>query len=122
LFQIFKNVATWSNPAVTEHSFFQEIYPSHKLTTLNREFKWETGRLVLVLNKLGRVSTKKFIREFYPRYNEVSLNQKLSLEICFSKLVQRARKKMNKYGINIIFNNEEKKWELEISNSQNFLT
>jgi hypothetical protein len=85
----------------------------HKAKTNNpSEFRYETGRLFLTIkNAENPVSTSKLLEMFYQDFQRSSEQRRKSLSASLAKLLQRARRKLNKFGLNIVYCYFTKTWQ-----------
>lgn len=75
------------------------------------EFNLATGRLLrLLASRNEGIDKQCLLRTFYPDFDNASAVRRRSLETCLNKLIQRARVRYMRFGIDIHFCKVRRHW------------
>lgn len=77
------------------------------------EFNLATGRLLrLLASRNEGIEKQCLLRAFYPDFDLASAMRRQSLETCLNKLIQRARTRYIRFGIDIHFCKVRRRWSV----------
>ena len=94
------------------HPFMQSVLKKIEKTA-PKEFKRQTGKLILTMARVAQGLDKSALAaSFYPNYSYASPTLKHSLNDCLAKLLQRARRRFECYGLDIVFCKRTRRWQL----------